>query len=780
MNSITTNLALFWSFAFFFHFLLRSPSLALNGDATLLISLKRSILGDPLNVLANWNFNDDTPCSWRGVTCTDLQTDGGGWTDFLRVTALSLPDSQLLGSIPDELGMIEHLRLLDLSGNFFNGSLPVSIFNASELQILSLSNNVISGELPVAIGGLRSLQVLNLSDNALAGKVPGNLTALRNLTVVSLRSNYFTGEIPGNFSSTEVLDLSSNLLNGSLPADFGGEKLRYLNFSYNKISSSIPLEFAKKIPANATMDLSFNNLTGVIPQSTALLNQKTEAFAGNEDLCGKPLKHLCSIPSSLTTPPNVSDSSSSSPAIAAIPKTIGAIPATQSLGGPNGTQTPPPRNTMKPITIAAIAVGDLAGVAILAVVILYVYHHQKQKNPNSKTPKSTEKKPPIGSQQTLQTNQKKPSSVLFCLPTKGEETSEATSSSDGEEQRDKPSTTHDGENRESKKNGVLVTVDVETELELETLLKASAYILGASGGSIVYKAVLEDGTAFAVRRIGDSGIESFKDFETQVRAIAKLRHQNLVKIRGFFWGEDEKLIIYDYVSNGCLASSIHRKPSSSSSSQSHLSFETRLKIARGIARGLTFIHDKKHVHGNLKPSNILLNADMEPLITDLGLDKLLISGSKIALTSASTRNFGSHRSTPNREQQESNVGSAISGGSPGVSLGSAYQAPESLRNLKPSPKWDVYSFGVILLEILSGRIVTEREASQWSGGDDEVRMKKMIDLVIREEVEGKEEAMMGIFRLGFRCVCFVPQKRPTMKEALQQLDRISSSISSSR
>lgn len=757
-------LALFSTFTFCF------PCLALNSDGILLISLKHSILGDPLSVFANWNFYDDTPCSWRGVTCTDLRDYGGGWSDFLRVTALSLPGSQLLGSIPDELGRIEHLRLLDLSGNFFNGSLPTSIFNASELQILSLSNNVISGELPADIGGLKSLQVLNLSDNALAGKVPGNLTALKNLTVVSLRSNYFTGEIPGNFSSVEVLDLSSNLFNGSLPADFGGEKLRYLNFSYNKISSPIPLDFAKRIPMNATMDLSFNNLTGAIPQSIALLSQKTEAFAGNEDLCGKPLKHLCSIPSSLTTPPNVSESSSSSPAIAAIPKTIGSVPATQSPRGPNGTQTSQPQNAMKPITIAAIAVGDIAGIAILAVVILYVYHHRKRKNPNSKTPKSTEKKPPIDSEQDPQTNHKKSSSVLFCLANKGEETSEATSSSDGEEQREKPGTTHGGENRDSKKNGVLVTVDGETELELETLLKASAYILGASGGSIVYKAVLEDGTAFAVRRIGDVSVEKLRDFESQVRAIAKVRHQNLVKIRGFFWGEDEKLIIYDYVSNGCLSTSLHRKPSSSSSSQSHLSFEVRVKIARGIARGLAFIHDKKHIHGNLKPSNILLNSEMEPLIADLGLDKLLSGRSKIAIASSSARNFGSHRSTPNREYQDAN------GGSPSVSLGSAYQAPESLKNVKASPKWDVYSFGVILLEVVSGKIVTERELG---GGEEEGRIKKMVDLAIRGEVEGKEEAVMGIFRLGFSCVSFLPQKRPTMKEALQVLDKISSIISSS-
>lgn len=93
----------------------------------------------------------------------------------------------------------------------------------------------------------------------------------------------------------------------------------------------------------------------------------------------------------------------------------------------------------------------------------------------------------------------------------------------------------------------------EKQLELETLLKASAYILGATGSSIMYKAVLEDGTTLAVRRIGESSVERFKDFENQVRLISKLVHPNLVRIRGFYWGTDEKLIIYDFVPNGSLA-----------------------------------------------------------------------------------------------------------------------------------------------------------------------------------------------------------------------------------
>lgn len=108
-----------------------------------------------------------------------------------------------------------------------------------------------------------------------------------------------------------------------------------------------------------------------------------------------------------------------------------------------------------------------------------------------------------------------------------------------------------------------MTVDGEKQLELETLLKASAYILGATGSSIMYKAVLEDGTALAVRRIGESRVQRFRDFETQVRVVSKLVHPNLVRICGFYWGADEKLIIYDFVPNGSLANARYREFSSS-------------------------------------------------------------------------------------------------------------------------------------------------------------------------------------------------------------------------
>ena len=473
------NRSIFRCFTFLLQLLpLLAPSIALNTDGVLLLSFKYSILNDPLSVLQSWNYDDETPCAWNGVTCTEIGILGT--PDMFRVTSLVLPNSHLLGSISADLGHIQHLRHLDLSSNLFNGTLPSSIFNSTELQVLSLSGNVISGQLPESIGSMVSLQLLNLSDNALVGKVPKNLTALQNLTVVSLRSNYFTGNLPSGFNSVEVLDLSSNLLNGSLPLDFGGGNLRYLNLSYNKISGSISPEFAKQLPQNATIDLSFNNLTGAIPESLSLLNQKTESFSGNIDLCGKPLKNLCSIPSTLSTPPNVSQSIS--PAIAVIPKSIDSTPVASSTPGePNSNIQNQARGSLKPAIIAAIAVANLAGISILGMIILYVYQIKKRKYLNQSTTTSNlEKKPGVPvSKAQVESGTIMPSSCS-CLKLKLIETSDTTSSDSDQEEKNQVISVNPTEAYQ--KGGKLVTMD--GELELETLLKASAYILGTSGSII--------------------------------------------------------------------------------------------------------------------------------------------------------------------------------------------------------------------------------------------------------------------------------------------------------
>lgn len=551
--------------AAFLFFLIPFAFASLNSDGLLLLSFKSSILSDPLSLLQTWNSFDDSPCLWRGVTCSSFVGDGPN----SRVIALDLPRSRLLGSMHPGLGLLPHLRHLDLSDNFLNGTLPDSLFNATELLNLSLSNNELSGQLPSLVANLRNLQTLDLSDNALAGQIPAALTALPNLTFLYLSNNYFSGGLPSGdgFQSLQFADLSSNLINGSLPPQFGGGNLRSLNLSYNRLSGGISPEFAKRTPANASLDLSFNNLTGEIPATGIFLNQKPDAFAGNPDLCGKPVKNPCSIPSTLSTPPNVSTSTSPL-AIAAIPKTRGNPGGDgPAAAAANATVAAQEEGGLRPGTIAGIVVGDLAGIGIVSMVFLYVYQARKKQREETTTEAESSKVEKGGNEVSSPSSSPTTRFGLWCLKKKGgsRKEDEETTESETEEEEQKGGGESEKKEKEEESSklqpqqqkrigeGTLLTVDGEPELELETLLKASAYVLGATGSNIVYKAVVDDGTTFAVRRMGESGVGSLRDFESQVRLIAKLRHPNILRIRGFYWGEDDKLVIFDYAPNGSLA-----------------------------------------------------------------------------------------------------------------------------------------------------------------------------------------------------------------------------------
>ncbi|CAH1450432.1 unnamed protein product [Lactuca virosa] len=736
--STTPLLHRFFFFFFAIPVLISSVS-GLNSDGTILLSFKNSLLSHPSTVLQNWNHADATPCSWSGVTCAP---------QYGYVTSLLLPSSHLLGSIPEDFGRLQHLRSLDLSNNAINGTLPISLFNCSELQTLSLSSNFISGELPELIGGLQSLQVLNLSHNGFIGKLPKSLSSLKKLSQVSLNNNYFSGSVLGGFDSVEVLDLSSNFFNGTLPLDFGGGRLKYLNLSNNKLSGPVYLTFAENIPANAVVDLSFNTLTGQIPEMLPLYNQKEEHFAGNLDLCGKPLKKMCTVPSSHSIPTNVTSDGSATATAA-----IAAIPKTTRQSNTHGGQK------VKPGKITAIVIGDIAAIVLLAVLFLYAYHFRKTKT-NQNTKEINVEEPKGGVATSC-------SCLHFIIR---EETSETATESEPEGDHDNRNHHNKNHMNNKEKERCLVMVDGETELDMETLLKASAYILGSSRGSIMYKAVVGGGgvgeMAFAVRRIGESAVEKNREFEKIVRVIGKFRHRNLVKICGFYWGEDEKLVIYDYVSNGSLAGAAYKMGGSSAS---HLSFDVRLKIAKGIAKGLSYIHDKKHVHGNIKPSNILLTSEMDPVISDFGLEWLILGK-----TNFTTRNYGNKRSTSSHEETTiKNSTFAIS--SHGNT--SPYHAPESTK----TPKCDVYSFGIVLLELLSGKVFLDNELTQWNMDssiveDNKTKILKMVDGLTIADVYEKKDSLLTCFKLGFSCASFAPLKRPLMREALQVLEKIPCSL----
>jgi hypothetical protein len=473
---------------------------SLSNEGYALLSFKQHITQDPEGSLSNWNSSDETPCSWNGVTCKEQ-----------RVVSLSIPKKKLYGFLHSALGALSLLRHVNLRNNKFFGTLPVELFQAQGLQSLVLYGNSLSGSVPSEIGKLKYLQTLDLSQNFFNGSLPASIIQCKRLKILDLGQNNLTGFLPEGFGtgliSLEKLDLSFNKFNGSIPSDLGNLSSLQgtVDFSRNLFSGSIPASLGS-VPEKVYIDLTYNNLSGPIPQNGALMNRGPTAFIGNPGLCGPPLKNPCS---------------SETPS-ASSPSSIPFLPDNYPPENPddNAGKSEKARGLSKS-AIIAIVVSDVIGICLVGLLFSYCYTRVfacgKGKDENG-----------YGFE--------KGGKGKDCLCFRKDE---SETLSEHVEQCD------------------LVPLDTQVAFDLDELLKASAFVLGKSGIGIVYKVVLEDGLILAVRRLGEGGSQRFKEFQTEVEAIGKLRHPNIVALRAFYWSVDEKLLIYDYIPNGNLATALH-------------------------------------------------------------------------------------------------------------------------------------------------------------------------------------------------------------------------------
>ncbi|OVA09497.1 Protein kinase domain [Macleaya cordata] len=717
-------------FLLFFLFLLLqnpNPNFSLSPDGLSLLALKSAIdQSSDASAFSDWNENDSNPCHWSGISCMNIT----GFSDP-RVVGVTVSGRNLRGYIPSELGSLIFLRRLNLHGNQLYGSIPDQLFNASSLHSIFLYGNNLSGTLPPSICHLPRLQNLDLSNNSLSGSLPSDLENCRQLQRLILAGNQFSGAIPfgiwPNLENLVQLDLSSNKFNGSIPSDLGELKSLSgtLNLSFNHFSGEIP-KMLGKLPVTVSFDLRSNNLTGEIPQNGTFANQGPTAFLDNPSLCGFPLQKSCQ------------DSSDESSA---------------------GNQAPvrdrenSSKKGLKPGLIILISVADAAGVALVGMIIVYVYWKRKDSNGCSCTGKTK-----LGG-----TEGGKTCSFCSCACLNAGNESEVESEKEGDR----------GE------EGNLVAIDKGFSFELDELLRASAYVLGKSGLGIVYKVVLGNGIPVAVRRLGEGGGQRYKEFAAEIQAIGRVKHPNIVRLRAYYWAPDEKLLICDFISNGNLAFALHGR--SGQTAGGNLSWSTRLKIAKGTARGLAYLHEcspRKFVHGDIKPTNILLDGEFHPYVSDFGLNRLIsITGS-----------------------DPSSSGGLIGGALPYVKSVQIervnnYRAPEArVTGSRPTQKWDVYSFGIVLLEMLTGKspessaspsmtAMTSTSSSssraevgdlvRWvrKGFEEEKPLSEMVDPMLLQEVQAKKE-VLAVFHVALACTESDPEIRPRMKTVSDNLDRI--------
>ncbi|ONI08562.1 hypothetical protein PRUPE_5G185500 [Prunus persica] len=268
-------------------------------------------------------------------------------------------------------------------------------------------------------------------------------------------------------------------------------------------------------------------------------------------------------------------------------------------------------------------------------------------------------------------------------------------------------------------------------------------VVGSGGFGTVYRMVMNDCGTFAVKRIDRSREGCDQVFERELEILGSIKHINLVNLRGYCRLPTSKLLIYDYLAMGSLDGFLHEQ----GLEERPLNWNARLRIALGSARGIAYLHhdcSPKIVHRDIKSSNILLDENLEPRVSDFGLAKLLVD-------------------------EDAHVTTVVAG-----TFG--YLAPEYLQSGRATQKSDVYSFGVLLLELVTGKRPTDptfvkRGLNVVGWMNTLLRENRLHDLVDKRCTDADSETVEAILEIAARCTDANPDDRPSMSQVLQLLEQ---------
>ncbi|CAI9101553.1 OLC1v1038903C1 [Oldenlandia corymbosa var. corymbosa] len=724
-----------------------------------------------------------------------------------NLVILDLTSCELNGSIPPELGNLKSLETLFLDINFLSGPIPKQLGNLTSLVNLDLSHNVLTGEIPYEFIDLRRLRLLNLFMNRLHGSIPDFVAEYPNLEVLYLWKNNFTGTIPGNLGQNQKLqelDLSSNKLTGTIPPNLCASKqLRILilfkNFLFgsipedlgtctslvrvrlgqNYLNGSIPNDFIY-LPNLNLLELQNNLLSGTLsekgensPNSTAIaqLNLANNQFTGL-------LPFSIAVFTSIETL-SLGGNQFSGP----IPSSIGELQEVVKLDLSSNAfsgEIPGEIGNCLHLTYLDLSQNNLSGsipTQISSIRILS-YLNLSRNHLSESIPKS------FASLKSLTTADFSFNDLSGKLPESGQFAFFNASSFAGNPQLcgsllnnpcnatllTSPSGKSRGEfklifalgllfcslvfataaiikAKSFKKNGSKwrMTAFQNLDFAVSDVLECvkDGNVIGRGGAGIVYHGKMPNGVEIAVKKLlGFNGNSHDHGFKAEIRTLGNIRHRNIVRLLAFCSNKETNLLVYEYMRNGSLGEALHGKKGG------FLGWQMRYKIAVEAAKGLCYLHHDCSpliVHRDVKSNNILLNSSFEAHVADFGLAKFLVDGGASECMSAIAGSYG-------------------------------YIAPEYAYTLRVDEKSDVYSYGVVLLELITGR----RPVGEFGDGVDIVQWAKQVTNCRREEVSKivdprlttspipKDEAMHLLF-IAMLCIQENSVERPTMREVVQML-----------
>ncbi|CAO2175339.1 unnamed protein product [Urochloa humidicola] len=563
-------------------------------------------------------------------------------------------------------------------------------------------------------GVLRVVE-LRVPGKRLTGTIPpgtiGNLTALRRL---SLRHNGITGDIPAdiaNCGELRTLSLRNNRLAGVVPeVIFSLPSLRHADLSLNQFTGGVSQEF-NRLKKLDTLYLERNGLSGELPAGLYLpaLNRLNISF--NAGLSGPVPESLARMPASSFLGTGLCD---------------GPLPACSPA-------TPPDSKKKKKLSRWAV-VGIIVGAAFLLLLVMGLVALIRRRRRAAAAAAAGR---PSGAAASVHTGTA-PVTVTVARTDRDAAVTKQSSPP-------LAPAMGGGEGRKL----VFLGSAPERPYDLEALLRASAEVLGKGTLGTTYRATLDGGEpVLAVKRLRESRLPE-REFRDKAAAIGALRHDNLPRLLAYFYGKEEKLLVYDFVGAGSLAALLH---DGGAEGRVRLDFTARARMALAAARGVAFIHRGGSSHGSLKSSNVVVTAARDgAYVTDYGVAEL--AGGEL----------------PRRD----------------AGAGAGYQAPEVVAGARGAPQSaDVYSFGVVVLELLSGRAPGRAASASGGSGSGGVDLPRWVRSVVQEEwtsevfdaaianEERVEGEMLRLLQLGMDCTEHHPDRRPSMAEVEARIERI--------
>lgn len=789
--------------------------LKLNNLKTLVLSFNNfvGILPDSMSKLVGLEVLDVSSNNVSGLIPGGLCEDS---RNSLRV--LYLQNNMFTGTIPESLSNCSNLVSLDLSFNYLSGTIPASLGSLSKLKDVMLWLNQLHGEIPEEFMHLQSLENLILDFNDLTGLIPSSLSKCTRLNWISLSNNNLSGEIPaslGQLGNLAILKLGTNSLSGSIPGELGDcQSLIWLDLNTNYLSGAIPPALFKQ-----SGNIAQAVLTGKSYVYIKNDGSKQCHGAGNllefggiraEQLNRISTRHPCNftrVYKGITQPTFNHNGSmifldlSYNALEGSIPKELGTMFYLSILNmGHNDLSGPIPQELgrLKNAAILDLSYNRLNGTIPQSMtgLTLLVDIDLSNNNLSGVIPESAPfdtfpdyrftnnsglcgyPLPGCGSGvgagagQHPKSHRRQASLAgsvamgllfsLFCifgLIIVAVETKKRRKKKEAVLQAYMENHSNSATAQSNWKLSAheALSINLSTfekplrKLTFADLLEATNgfhndTLIGSGGFGDVYRAELKDGSTVAIKKLIHVSGQGDREFTAEMETIGKVKHRNLVPLLGYCKVGEERLLVYEYMKYGSLEDVLHDRKKIGMK----LNWLTRRKIALGAARGLAFLHHNciPHIiHRDMKSSNVLLDENLEARVSDFGMARMMSA-------------------------MDTHLSVSTLAGTPG------YVPPEYYQSFRCSTKGDVYSYGVVLLELLTGRQPTDsadfgdNNLVGWVRQHAKARVIDVFDPELLKEDPSLVVELLEHLKVACACLDDKSWKRPTMIQVMAMFKEI--------